>query len=182
MSDDNESSVNFGEEAGEAAPVKAKGAGPGLLRILMIVGVALGAVILIVTVVVVTVNMMNANAKPVGSVAQSEDYQATTPIYQYIGTIAEIRTRTSDKEAHTAIVKVNLGLEKTDKEGPVEINDRSPQIRDKLRTFFAKKVAAELGPANEDGLKVELKELINGILTKRMVKEVLFEKLDVVAQ
>jgi flagellar FliL protein len=166
----------------EAAPAKAKGAGPGILKILMMVGIALGAVILIVTVVVVTVNIMNSSGKAIQQMPLSEEYQASTPIYQYVGTISEIRTRTMDKEPHSVIVKISLGMEKEDKEGPVEINSRGPQIRDTLRAFFAKRTAEELGADREPELKIELLETINGMLSKRMVKEVLFERLDVVAQ
>jgi len=179
--DDQDMSFAEGGEA-EAAPAKAKGAGPGILRILMIVGIALGAVILIVTVVVVTVNIMNSGGKAVASQPLSEAYQASTPIFQYIETISEIRTATNDKEPHSAIVKISIGMDKEDKEGPIEINARAPQIRDMLRAFFAKKTAEELGPDREGELKQEVLERLNGMLTKRMVKEVLFEKLDVVAQ
>ncbi|MDA8408926.1 MAG: flagellar basal body-associated FliL family protein [Treponema sp.] len=179
--DDQDISFNEGAEA-EAAPAKAKGAGPGILRILMIVGIALGAVILIVTVVVVTVGIMNSSGKPVSQRPVSEAYQAATPEYQYIGTIAEVRTRTIDAEPHTAIVKINLGLDKDDKDGPVEINARAPQIADFLRHYFAMKSAADLAPENEEQLKAELLEQLNGILSKRYIREVLFQRLDVIAQ
>jgi len=179
--DDQDMSFAEGGEA-EAAPAKAKGAGPGLLRILMIVGIALGAVILIVTVVFVTINIMNASGKAVANLPVSENFQSSTPIYQYIGTIAEIRTRTADLEPHSVIVKINIGLDKEDKVGPIEINERGPQIRDKLRSFFALKRAEELAPERETELKTEILELLNETFKERMVKEVLFERLDVVAQ
>lgn len=179
--DDQDMSFNEGGEA-EAAPAKAKGAGPGILRILMIVGIALGAVILIVTVVVVTVNILNASGKTVQALPVSEAYQAATPEYQYIETIAEIRTRTLDAEPHTAIVKINIGLDKDDKDGPVEINARAPQIRDFLRHYFASKTVDQLGPENEGELKADLVEQLNSMLSKRYIREVLFERLDVVAQ
>ncbi len=179
--DDQDMSFNEGSET-EAAPAKAKGAGPGILRILMIVGIALGAVILIVTVVVVTVNIMNSSGKAVKQIPVSEAYQASTQVYQYIGTIPEVRTQMMDAEPHTAIVKINLGLDKEDKDGPVEINARAPQIQDFLRHFFALKTAADLAPENEEQLKAELLEQLNGMLSKRYIREVLFERLTVVAQ
>jgi flagellar FliL protein len=179
--DDQDMSFAEGGEA-EAAPAKAKGAGPGILRILMIVGIALGAVILIVTVVIVTVNIMNSGGKAVGNMPVSEEYQASTPIYQYIETIPEIRTATNDKEPHSSIVKISIGLDKENKEGPVEINERAPQIRDKLRTFFSLKSAEELGPDRLEEVKTELKEQLNGMLKGRVIREILFEKFDVVAQ
>jgi flagellar FliL protein len=176
--DDQEMSFAEGETEA-AAPAKAKGAGPGIARILMIVGIGLGAVIFIVTVVVITVGIVNKQGKPDSPVVKSEDYQAATPLYQYVGTIGEIRTRTSDLEPSQVAVKINIGLEAEDKESPVEINARMPQIRDFLRQYFTSKLAEDLSPDKEAIIKDDLKENLNHILSKPTVKEVLFERLDV---
>jgi flagellar FliL protein len=177
--DDQEMSFAEGETE-SAAPAKAKGAGPGIARILMIVGIGLGAVIFIVTVVVITVGIVNKQGKPAATMVKSEDYQAATPLYQYVGTIGEIRTRTSDLEPSQVAVKINIGLEAEDKESPVEINARMPQIRDYLRQYFTSKLAEDLAPDKEPILKDELRENLNHILSKPAIKEVLFERLDVV--
>jgi flagellar FliL protein len=177
--DDQEMSFAEGETEA-AAPAKAKGAGPGIARILMIVGIGLGAVIFIVTVVVITVGIVNKQGKPATTMVKSEDYQAATPLYQYVGTIGEIRTRTSDLEPSQVAVKINIGLEAEDKESPVEINARMPQIRDFLRQYFTSKFAEDLSPDKEPIIKDDLKENLNHILSKPTVKEVLFERLDVV--
>jgi flagellar protein FliL len=177
--DDQEMSFAEGETE-SAAPAKAKGAGPGIARILMIVGIGLGAVIFIVTVVVITVGIVNKQGKPAATMVKSEDYQAATPLYQYVGTIGEIRTRTSDLEPSQVAVKINIGLEEEDKESPVEINARMPQIRDYLRQYFTSKLAEDLAPDKEPILKDELRENLNHILSKAAIKEVLFERLDVV--
>lgn len=177
--DDQEMSFAEGE-AESAAPAKAKGPGPGIARILMIVGIGIGAVLLIVTVVVITVNFMNKGGKPAATVIKSEEYQAATPIYQYVGTIGEIRTRTSDEEPSQVAVKIELGLDKEDKDTGTEINNRMPQIRDYLRQYFTAKTAEELGPEQESILKDEIKENLNHILSKPTIKEVLFDTLNVV--
>ena len=132
MSDNSDDQdVSFAEGDVETAPApKAKGAGPGIARILMIVGIGLGAVIFIVTVVVITVSIVNKQGKGAETTTKPEIYQTTTPLLQYVGTIGDIRTRTSDKEPSSVVVKIQLGLEKEDKETPVEINARMPQIRD----------------------------------------------------
>lgn len=179
--DDQDMSFAEGETEQTAAP-KAKGAGPGLLKILTIVGIALGAVILIVTVVVVTMGVINKQGKPAAEITVSDDYQAATPVYSYVTTIGEIRTRTIDPEPSSVVVKINLGFETTDKEGPNEITQRLYQIRDYLRSFFSNKKAEDLAPQNEGALKTELKEGLNGLLSKNgAIKEVLFETLNVVA-
>jgi flagellar protein FliL len=182
MSDNvDDQEMNFAEgEAETAAPAKAKGAGPGIARILMIVGIGLGAVIFIVTVVVITVGIVNKGGKPATTITKSEDYQAATPLYQYVGTIGEIRTRTSDLEPSTVSVKINLGLEMEDKETPVEINSRMPQIRDWLRLYFTGKMAEDLAPDKESIIKYEILENLNHMLSKPSIKEVLFERLDVI--
>jgi flagellar FliL protein len=182
MSDNvDDQEMSFAEGEGEAAqPAKAKGAGPGIARILMIVGIGLGAVIFIVTVVVITVSIVNKQGKPAETIVKSESYQAATPLFQYVGTIGDIRTRTSDKEPSSVAVKIQLGLEKEDKETPVEINERLPQLRDWLRNFFTAKMAEDLAPEKEGIIKDEIKEAINRMLSKPTIKEVLFDQLNVV--
>ncbi len=177
--DNSDLNLSEGEGADAVAP-KAKGAGPGLLKILMIVGIALGAVILIVTVVVITVNVINKQGKPMSPVAQSEEYQASTPILAYATNIGEIRARTRDKEPSSVVVKINVGFAKDDKETPNEITARLYQIRDFLRSYFSNKYAEELTPDKEKELKDELRHSLNRILSKPSIKEVLFEKFDVV--
>jgi flagellar FliL protein len=182
MSDNvDDQEMSFAEGEGEAAPpAKAKGAGPGIARILMIVGIGLGAVIFIVTVVVITVSIVNKQGKPAATMVKSESYQAATPLYQYVGTIGEIRTRTADKDPSSIAVKIQLGLEKEDKDTPVEINARMPQIRDFLRSYFTGKLSDDLSPDKETILKDDIKEALNRILSKPTIKEVLFDTLNVV--
>jgi flagellar FliL protein len=177
--DDQEMSFAEGE-AESAQPAKAKGAGPGIARILMIVGIGLGAVIFIVTVVVITLSIVNKQGKPAENIVMSEDYQANTPQYQYVGTIGEIRTRTSEQEPSSIAVKIQLGFGLDDKDSPVEVNARMPQIRDFLRWYFTAKTADDLTPDKEDIIKDDIKENLNRILSKPTVKEVLFDELNVV--
>lgn len=177
--DDQDMSFTEGEGQEAAAP-KAKGVGPGILKILMIVGVALGAVILIVTVVVITVGILNKQGKPMNQLSVSEEYQAATPIRAYFTTIGEIRARTRDKEPSAVVIKLNVGFDINDKETPNEITSRLYQVRDFLRAYFSMKYADELRPEDEESIKEELRESLNRILSKPSIKEVLFEKFDVV--
>lgn len=183
MSDNvDDQDVSFAEGEVEAArPAKAKGAGPGLARILMFAGIGLGAVIFIVTVVVITVGIINKQGRPAVTVSVSEEYQQATPVYQYVTTIGEIRARTIDKEPSSLVIKLNLGFDLSDKEAPNMVTQRLPQLRDFLRSYFSQKFAQDLTPDKESVLKEELRENINRILSKPSLKEVLFEKFDVVA-
>jgi flagellar protein FliL len=182
MSDNvDDQEMSFAEGEAEAAPAaKAKGAGPGIARILMIVGIGLGAVIFIVTVVVITVSIVNKQGKPATTMTKSEIYQAATPIYQYVGTIGDIRTRTSDKEPSSVSIKIEIGLDKEDKDTPVDINARMPQIRDWLRQYFTSKFAEDLTAEKEPIIKDDLKENLNRILSKPTIKEILFDSFNVV--
>jgi flagellar FliL protein len=174
--------MNFAEgETESAPPPKAKGAGPGIARILTFVGIGLGAVLFIVTVVVITVGIVNKGGKAASQpILKSEEFQAATPLYQYVGTVGEIRTRTSDVEPAQVIVKIELGFDLEDKKSAVDVNQRLPQIRDWLRNYFTGKTAADLAPDRERILKDEIRENLNNILTEPTVKEVLFERLDVI--
>ena len=77
-------------------------------------------------------------------------------------------------------MKVNIGLEKDDKDTPIEINLRMPQIKDYLRMFFTSKYADDLKPEKEPILKDEILQNLNHILSKPTIKEILFDRLDVV--
>jgi len=185
MSDNvDDQDMNFAEgeaEGARPAKTKAKGAGPGIARLLMFVGIGLGAVIFIVTIVIVTVSLINKQGRPATPVSVSEEYQQATPVYQYVNTVGEIRTRTVDREPSTVVIKLNLGFDQEDKESPVDVTNRLPQIRDYLRNYFSQKTAQDLAPDKEGVLKEELRENINRILSKPSLREVLFEKFDVVA-
>jgi flagellar protein FliL len=177
--DDQEMSFAEGE-AEAAAPAKAKGTGPGIARILMIIGIGLGAVIFIVTVVVITVGIVNKQGRPAVTMVKSESYQSATPLYQYVNTIGDIRTKTSDREPSSVAVRMELGLDMEDKETSIEINARMPQIRDYLRNYFTAKMAEDLTPDKEPIIKDDIKENLNRILSKPTVKEVLFDQFNVV--
>ncbi len=55
-----------------------------------------------------------------------------------------------------------------------------PQIRDFLRRYFTAKMADDLTPDKENIIQDDIKENLNRILSKPTVKEVLFERLDVI--
>jgi flagellar protein FliL len=174
--------LNLNEEEGGAAPApsRPKGGGGGLLRLLMWIGIALGAVIFVVTVVIVTVNIINKQGKPMSQVAVGEEYQRATPEYEYFTTLGDIRTRTVDKEPSSVVVNINLGFDKGDKDTPTMLTARMHQMRDILRQYFSSKEAADLVPKNESRIKEEIREELNNMLDKPAIKEVLFEKLDVI--
>ncbi len=151
-----------------------------LMKILKWAALAVGAIIFIVTVVIVTMKVLNQGAQPQSYVAVTESYEAKTPMYEWYDNIPEIRGRTADKAPTTVMVKVNIGYDMGDKEVQSELISRTPRLRDLLRNYFTKKTAAELQPEYEEQLKAELKEMINRIMVSGKIREVIFLDFNIV--
>ena len=60
-----------------------------------------------------------------------------------------------------------------------ELVARTKQIQDLIRSYFAKKTAAELAPKNDAIIKQELKEQINAIMQSGKIQAVLFTQYNV---
>jgi flagellar FliL protein len=150
-----------------------------LIQILKYVAMGLGAIIFIVTVVIITIRIMNAGAQPLSYAMVSADYQATPPLLVWYD-LGEVRGRTGDDTNNTFLVVPRLGYNIDDKALQIELSERKPKLRDISRTYFSSKVATELRPANEVVLKEELKNKINDVLAKGKINEVIFDDFNVV--
>jgi flagellar protein FliL len=148
--------------------------GGALLKILKFAAMGIGAIIFIVTVVIITMRILNRGAESQSYPVVSEAYEARPEKLQWYDNVPEIRTRTSDQNSVTVIVKVNVGYEMEDKVLQTELIQRTPRIQDMIRQFFAQKTASQLTPEHEEELKTELKEKINFMLDEGRVKEVIF--------
>ncbi len=149
-----------------------------ILKILKWVALGLAAVLFIVTVVVVTVRIMTGGQQRQAMPSASEQYDEAPPIRQWYD-IGEIRTRTSDENPSTVIVSIKLGYERENNAAQNEINQRREQIVDRTRYFFSEKMQVELTASNEAKLKNELKQMINQLMGKNYVKEVVFLSFNV---
>jgi flagellar basal body-associated protein FliL len=127
-----------------------------------------------VTVVIITMRIMSRGGTSQTVITTSEDYIEKEEQLSWYDAIPEIRTRTSDENATTVIVKVNIGYERENKAVQTELIARTPRIQDQIRRFFAMKTSDELTPANEEELKIELEEMINRIMADGRIKEVIF--------
>ncbi|HSV56953.1 MAG TPA: flagellar basal body-associated FliL family protein [Magnetospirillaceae bacterium] len=173
--------LNISEDGGTApVPARAKGGGARILRLLMWIGIALGAVIFVVTVVIVTVNIINRQGRPMTQVLVGEIYQRATPQFEYFTTLGEIRTRTIDNEPSSVVVTINLGFDRGDRDTPAMLTARIHQMRDLLRRYFSSATAQDLDPRNEKRIKEEIREKLNNLLARPSIREVLFERLDVI--
>jgi flagellar basal body-associated protein FliL len=176
--------IDFSEggEAPEApAPEKKASGGGGLpiLKILMFVGIVIGAIALVITVVVVTVNIMDSKGRNQSEIPVSEEYQDVRPIYVYSSSVPEIRTRTADQPPALVSVKIEIGYDKGNKAFETEMGERGPQIQDFLRNYFSSKTSADLRTDNEETIKEELREKLNDMMKAKGVRDILFETLDV---
>ncbi|MDR2480093.1 MAG: flagellar basal body-associated FliL family protein [Treponema sp.] len=182
MSDSEEIDLDGGESPEASSAPKKKGGLGGLLpTILKFAAIGLGALIFIVTVAVVTFNIMNKGGKTQTSTADpSSPYMGKRPVYAYYNNIGQVNTKTRDPVNYTVTVDMILGYDLDDQNASSELSGRQYELRDFVRRFFTGKYAAELVPEKEEQLKQEIKEILNTrFLDTAKVRIVLFNKLDV---
>ena len=149
------------------------------IQVLKWVAIIIGAIIFVVTVVVVTLNILQRD-EPVGrQVPVSEEYVGTTPEYDFYAGVGEIRGNTADGES-TFIADIQLGYDEGDTRVQSELARRTPQIRDQIRNLLASSTTEELRPQNEAQLKQRMKDKINAMMSTGRVREVVFNEFQVV--
>lgn len=175
--------LDIGGDEGAADSGKSKGGMGGILpTILKWVAIVVGAVILIVTVVVITMNIMNKNSPSQTSIPSSEDFAQSREVLDWY-TIEQIRTKTSDANPASVVVEVVLGYKSQDKVTSTEITQRKVEIKDFIRRYFTSKTVNELKPQNENVMRIEIRNAINDdILTGSKIKDVRFMSLETIEQ
>ena len=168
-------------ESGSAKKKKGGALGALLPTILKFAAIGIGALIFIVTVAVITYNIMNKGGKTQTVVTDpSGPYIGKRPTYGMYTGIGPITTKTKDTANHTVTVVMNLGYDTEDVAASSELSSRQYELRDFVRSYFTGKYAAELQPENEARLKQEIKDILNTrFLDTGKVRIVLFDKLDV---
>jgi len=168
------------EEGAAAEAGAAKKGGGFLFTILKFAAIGLGALIFIVTVVIVTFNIMNGSGQKQAVVPQTESYNAVKPIYIPYDGVGTITTQTADAIPHNLSVNIILEYDQGDNATQTELIGRKNQMIDFIRRFFRSKTADELTPENENMLKNDIKEQLNtNVLDKARVRGVLFTQFDV---
>ena len=179
MSDQNDIDMDAGDAGVDEGSSK-KGGG-FILGILKWIAIALGALIFIVTIVVVTVNIMGLSGRSSTVVPVSEDYAPLQEPLEWYQSLGTIQTRTSDTLPASVAVEIALGYTIGDKNAPTELASRSIEMRDFLRSYFHGRTAAEL--QNEGRVKIEIRNFINdNVLTTAKIRDVRFTRYDVIAQ
>ena len=182
MADNDELNLDEGGEG--AAPAKKGKLGgllPGLLKWIII---AVAAIILIVVVVIIAVNVVSKNSSSATAIPISEEYKGQREVLDWYTSLGTIQTTTCDDLPATVRVDVVLGYKKDDKATSTEITQRTVELKDYLRRYFSSKTAKELkSTANEDKLKIELRNAINDkYLTGSKIRDVVFLQKDVIEQ
>ena len=172
-----------GGESPEASSSQKKRGGLGALlpTLLKFAAIGIGALIFIVTISVITYNVMNRGGKAQTSALDpTSPYVGRRPTFAWYTDIGAVTTRTRDPVNHTVTVRMNLGFNLDDTATASELNMRQHELRDFVRRYFTGKFAQELQPENEARLKAEIMELLNTrYLDTARVRIVLFDQLDV---
>ena len=185
MSDATDDMMEEGE-APEAGPKKKKGGLGALLpTLLKFAAIGIGALLFIVTVSVITYNIMNSGGKTQTNVTDpTSPYIGRKPIFDWYTDIGTVTTRTKDELSHSVSVVMILGYDSknTDPNNTtyMELSGRKFELQDFVRRYFAGKYAEDLTPENEEKLKTEIKEQINKrLLDKGRIRDITFTKFDV---
>jgi len=182
MSDSDDLGIDGGDAPGADSSVKKSSGLAALLpNILKFAAIGLGALIFIVTVVIITVNILNKGGKSQTGTGDSNDpYTGKRPEYAYYTLIGPVTIKTKDTVNHSATVEMIIGYDLNDNTAQTELISRQYELRDFVRTYFSGKYAEELEPENDTRLKKEIMQILNDrFLDKAKVRIILFNKLDV---
>jgi len=184
MSDSDELDMDDGEspDAGGGGGRKKGGALGALLpTILKFAAIGIGALIFIVTVCVITYNLMSKGGQSQTVVTDpTSPYMGKRPNYSWYTNIGSVTTKTRDATSYTVTVVINLGYDQEDVAASSELSQRQYELRDFVRSYFTGKYAEELQPENEARLKKDIQEILNTrFLDTAKIRLVVFDRLDV---
>ena len=186
MSDHDDFLDGDGAEAeSTSSKKKSGGAGNLLPNILKFAAIGIGALVFIVTVSVITYNIMNKGGKNQTVISDpNSPYVGTRPVYGYYDSIGRMTVRTNDfPVSSTVTVDMIIGYDDGDQKASQELASRRHELRDFIRVFFSRKSAAELTSERDEALKAEIREMLNTrFLDSRGARVILFNQLDVATE
>jgi flagellar protein FliL len=182
MSDNDDLNLDGDDSAGSSSPKKASGLAALLPNLLKFVAIGLGALIFIVTVSVITYNILNKGGQSQTMIPSASPFVGSRPQYQMFSAIGMIRTSTKDALPYSVVVDMVIGYDLNDNNTQTELTGRLYELRDFVRVFFKGKMADDLKPESEPRLKQEILEQLNTkILSSGRARIILFNQLDVMA-
>jgi flagellar FliL protein len=186
---DDDAGLDEGAEEGaeEAGKKKKKGGGGGIAALLPTLlkwgAIGIGAIVLIVTVVIITMKVIGGNSAGQAVIPTSQDYQGQREVLDWYQAIGQIRIRSSDPIPAAITVEPVLGYKQADKTTQTELTSRQIEIKDFLRRYFSEKAAADLRPQNEEKVRIEIRNSINDdILTSSKIRDVKFLTFEIIEQ
>jgi flagellar FliL protein len=182
MSDSDDLDLGGEETPGKGAAKKTSGLAALLPNLLKFVAIGLGALIFIVTVSVITYNILNKGGQSQTIIPSASPFVGSRPQYQMFTSIGTIRTNTRDVIPYSVVVDMVVGYDLNDNTAANELTARLYELRDFVRLFFKSKTADELRPENEPRLKQEILEQLNTkVLNSARARIILFNQLDVMS-
>ena len=181
MSDSNELDLEDGESSGLGwAQKRASGLLALLPNLLKFVAIGLGAVIFIITVSVITHNILNQGGRAQTVIPSASPFIGARPTFSAFTGIGQVTTTTDDFVPFTVRVDMVILFDQNDNAAALELSERVHEIRDFVRVFFRSRRADDLRPENEQRLRQEIVEHLNTrILNAARVRMVTFNQLDV---
>ena len=182
MSDSDELDLEGGDSPGLDTSKKASGLAALLPNLLKFVAIGLGALIFIVTVSVITYNILNKSGQSQTLIPSNSPFVGARPTFSFFTLIGQVRTTTRDTVPHSVVVDLIIGYDENDNAAATELTARLYELQDFVRSYFKSKTASELKPENEQRLKEEIKEQLNTkLLNSARARIVLFKQLETMA-
>ena len=182
MSDSDDLDLEGGEGSGIDAPKKTSGLAVLLPNLLKFVAIGIGALIFIVTVSVITYNILNKGGQSQTIIPANSPFVGARPQYSVFTSIGLVRTSTRDPVPFSVVVDMVVGYDLNDNSASTEMTGRLYELRDFVRSYFRGKTADDLKPENEARIKQEIIELLNTkVLNSARARIILFNQLDVMA-
>jgi len=183
MSDSDDLDLDGGDSPDAGGSTKKRGGGLGniLPTILKFAAIGLGALIFIVTVSVITYNIMSKGGKNQTVISDpSSPYVGKRPEYAYYDQLGSMTVKTRDTVSATVTVEMIIGYNLNDPTATSELLSRRFELRDFMRRYFSGKYTAELSPEREEELKRDIREQLNTrFLDTARAHIILFNKLEV---
>jgi len=182
MSDSDDLDLDGGDAPESGGSSKKRGGGLGNLlpTILKFVAIGLGAMIFIVTVCIITINVINKGGSNQTVIEDpTSPYTGKRPEYNYFDQLGPITVRTNDFPVWNVTVDMVIGYDLNDQAASQELTNRRLEILDFTRNYFSNKSAVDLAPDKEEGLKKDIREQLNvRFLDTARARVILFKKLD----
>ena len=180
MSDSDELDLEGGDAPALDTSKKSSGLAALLPNLLKFVAIGLGALIFIVTVSVITYNILNKGGQSQTHIPTNSPFVGARPQFAVFTSIDTIRTNTRDPIPYSVVVNMVLHYDQNDNTASGEFTARRYELIDFVRNFFRLKTADELRPENEPRLKQEIIEQLNTrVLSSARVRMITFNQLDV---